>query len=418
MMFALVDCNNFYVSCERVFNPHLNNRPVVVLSNNDGCVIARSNESKSLGILMGEPAFKNKKLYEKYNVATLSSNFALYGDMSQRVMSVISQNSPALEIYSIDEAFIDLSGIRYEKLLPKLIQLKIVVERWTGIPVSIGAARTKTLSKVANYKAKRSSGIKILTDPSDINSVLNKLKVRDLWGVGRRLEIILNNHGINNALELREQKQEWIRKHMTVVGERLQTELKGNVCYRLQINPANKKQICTSRSFGHLVKELSKLEQATSMYATRCAEKLRQQNSCASVIRVFLHTNPFRKQLPQYRNISFIKLPVSSNSTLQIAKAALLGLKTIFKAGYSYQKVGVIVEGIVSNKNIQANLFDVQNHKKERALMIAMDEVNHLNGQDTVKVATQGFLRPWKMRQKNISPCYTTRWNDFITVQL
>ena len=417
-MFALVDCNNFYVSCERVFNPKLEKRPAVVLSNNDGCVIARSNESKALGVLMGEPAFKNKRLYNKYKVAVLSSNFALYGDMSQRVMAALSQHSSALEVYSIDEAFIDFSGIPVEKLLLEIKYLKVTVEQWTGIPVSIGVGLTKTLAKVANHIAKRSTGVKVLIDSMDVKKSLKNLKVEDIWGVGRHLKTMLNSFGIKNALELRNQNESWIQKHMTVVGRRLQLELNGTICYQLETNPTNKKQICTSRSFGHLVEELSKLEEATSMYATRCAEKLRHQHSCASIIRVFIQTNNFRKQLPQYRNMSFIKLPIPTNNTLHITKAALLGLRTIFKLGYHYHKLGVVIENIVPDTNIQAHLFESQNYKAQKALMVAMDKVNSMNGQDTVKVASQGFRQPWKMRQVHVSPCYTTRWNDFITVKL
>ena len=417
-MFALVDCNNFYVSCERLFNPKLEKRPTVVLSNNDGCVIARSNESKDLGILMGEPAFKNKNIYKKHKVAILSSNFALYGDMSQRVMSVLSQHSSALEIYSIDEAFIDLSGIPIEKLLSEIKSLKAIVEQWTGIPVSIGVGRTKTLAKVANHAAKGSTGVKILIDSNDVNKSLKNLKVENIWGVGRRLKKTLNSFGIKNALELRNQSQAWIQKYMTIVGIRLQLELKEIICYQLETNPTNKKQICTSRSFGKLVKEFSKLEEAASMYATRCAEKLRDQNSCASVIKVFIQTNSFRKQLDQYKNISFIKLSIPTNSTLKITKAALLGLKTIFKSGYSYHKLGVIIENIVPDTSIQTHLFDKQNYKIQKDLMVAMDKINSINGQDTVKVASQGFSQPWKMRQVHVSPCYTTRWNHFITVKI
>ena len=417
-MFALVDCNNFYVSCERVFNPKLDNHPVLVLSNNDGCVNARSNECKVLGIEMGEPAFKNRALYSRYQISVLSSNFALYGDMSQRVMSVLAQHSHALEVYSIDEAFIGFSSPSDEELLSNLNYLKNIVERWTGIPVSIGAAPTKTLAKVANRIAKRNTGIKIQINPLDINHALQELMVKDVWGIGWRLGKMLNSYGIKTALDLREQTTGWIQKYMTIVGRRLQMELKGTVCYQLESNPTNKKQICTSRSFGRLVEEVSELKEATAMYATRCAEKLRRQHSCARVVRVFLHTNSFRKELPQYQNLSFIQLSVPTNSTLQIVKAALLGLNTIFKVGYHYHKLGVIVENLVPDRSIQSNLFDKQNHKDQTALMNAVDYINNSNGQDTVKVASLGFRQPWKMRQASLSPCYTTRWKDFITVKV
>ena len=295
-MYALVDCNNFYASCERVFDPRLEQRPIVVLSNNDGCVIARSNEAKALGIAMGEPAFQKEEVYAKHNVAVFSSNFALYGDMSQRVMRTLAQHSAAMEIYSIDEAFLECGGLTADGLDRFGSQLRKTVKQWTGIPVSIGVAPTKTLAKVANHIAKRlpdNSGVCVLNKEETIEYCLKKLPVEKLWGVGRRYALFLRSWGINTAWDLRRMPEGWVKDNMTVVGLRLQKELKGEPCIPLENQPQKKKEICTSRSFGTMVTELDELQQAVSMYATRCAEKLRTQNSCTNLVEVFLHTNPF-----------------------------------------------------------------------------------------------------------------------------
>ena len=418
-MFALVDCNNFYASCERVFDPRLERRPIVVLSNNDGCVIARSNEAKALGIAMGEPAFKKEDVYAKHNVAVFSSNFALYGDMSQRVMRTLAQHSAAMEIYSIDEAFLDCSGLTADGLDRFGSQLRKTVKQWTGIPVSIGVAPTKTLAKVANHIAKRlpdNSGVCVLEKEETIEYCLKKLPVEKLWGVGRRYALFLRSWGINTAWDLRRMPEGWVKENMTVVGLRLQKELKGEPCIPMEHNPQKKKEICTSRSFGTMVTELDELKQAVSMYATRCSEKLRAQNSCTNLVEVFLHTNPFRPDLPQYKNVRFVRLPVASNSTLSIVQAALRGLRSIYRAGYQYKKAGVIVSGLVPSNTIQYNLFHSTDEDRHMRLMNAMDTVNDREGRDILRVAEQGFDRRWTLRQERLSPCYTTRWADFMTI--
>jgi DNA polymerase V len=420
-MFALVDCNNFYASCERVFDPRLEDRPIVVLSNNDGCVIARSNEAKALGIAMGEPAFKKEEVYAKHNVAIFSSNFALYGDMSQRVMRTLAQHSAAMEIYSIDEAFLECSGLSADELDRFGIHLRKTVKQWTGIPVSIGVAPTKTLAKVANHIAKRlpdNSGVCVLTKEETIEYCLKKLPVEKLWGVGRRYALFLRSWGINTAWDLRRMPEGWVKENMTVVGLRLQKELKGEPCIPLEDQPQKKKEICTSRSFGTMVTELDELQQAVSMYATRCAEKLRTQNSCTNLVNVFLHTNPFRPDLPQYKNVRLVRLPVASNSTLNIVQAALGGLRSIYRAGYQYKKAGVIVSGLVPSNTIQYNLFHPTDEDRHMRLMSAMDTVNDREGRDVLRIAEQGFARRWTLRQERLSPCYTTRWADFMTISV
>lgn len=418
-MFALVDCNNFYASCERVFDPRLERRPIVVLSNNDGCVIARSNEAKALGIAMGEPAFKKEDVYAKHNVAVFSSNFALYGDMSQRVMRTLAQHSAAMEIYSIDEAFLDCSGLTADGLDRFGSQLRKTVKQWTGIPVSIGVAPTKTLAKVANHIAKRlpdNSGVCVLEKEETIEYCLKKLPVEKLWGVGRRYALFLRSWGINTAWDLRRMPEGWVKENMTVVGLRLQKELKGEPCIPMEHNPQKKKEICTSRSFGTMVTELDELKQAVSMYATRCAEKLRMQNSCTNLVEVFVHTNPFRPDLPQYKNVRLVRLPVASNSTLTIVQSALRGLESIYMKGYQYKKAGVIVSGLVPSNTIQYNVFHSTDEDRHMRLMTAMDKVNDREGRDVLRVAEQGFTRRWTLRQERLSPCYTTRWADFMTI--
>ncbi len=418
-MFALIDCNNFYASCERVFDPRLERRPIVVLSNNDGCVIARSNEAKALGIAMGEPAFKKEDIYAKHNVAVFSSNFALYGDMSQRVMRTLAQHSAAMEIYSIDEAFLDCSGLTADGLDRFGSQLRKTVKQWTGIPVSIGVAPTKTLAKVANHIAKRlpdNSGVCVLEKEETIEYCLKKLPVEKLWGVGRRYALFLRSWGINTAWDLRRMPEGWVKENMTVVGLRLQKELKGEPCIPMEHNPQKKKEICTSRSFGTMVTELDELKQAVSMYATRCAEKLRTQNSCTNLVNVFLHTNPFRPDLPQYKNVRLVRLPVASNSTLTIVQSALRGLESIYMKGYQYKKAGVIVSGLVPSNTIQYNVFHSTDEDRHMRLMTAMDKVNDREGRDVLRVAEQGFTRRWTLRQERLSPCYTTRWADFMTI--
>ncbi|MFQ6608522.1 MAG: Y-family DNA polymerase [Fidelibacterota bacterium] len=418
-MFALVDCNNFYASCERVFSPQLRDKPVIVLSNNDGCVIARSDEAKMLGIKMGEPAFKIKEFLRSNKVAVFSSNFALYGDMSQRVMNTLEPLTPEMEIYSIDEAFLDLSELGHIDLYQYGQKIRHTVMRYTGIPISMGIASTKTLSKVANYIAKRhKKGVSVfILDNDQIEETLKNFPVANIWGIGRRYALFLKSYNINTALEFRNANEEWVKRHLTVVGVRMIRELKGISCLPLETVRPNKKAICTSRSFGIMVEDIAQLRESVAMYATRCAEKLRQQKSCAGILTVFINSNRFKPELPQYNNYKVMKLSVPSNSTAELIKQSIRGLEAIYRSGYKYKKAGVIVTGIVPENQVQQGLFDIMDREKDQRIAKAMDTINRSMGRDIVRYAVQGFDRKWKLRQEQLSPCYTTRWNSLLTIK-
>ncbi len=414
-MYALVDCNNFYASCERVFDPALTGRPVVVLSNNDGCVVARSQEAKTLGIPMGAPAFEWAALLEKYNVAICSSNYALYGDMSQRVMQTLKDLVKDVEVYSIDEAFLDLSG--YPMQHPEEVgrDIRRIVYRWTGIPVSVGIAPTKTLAKIANRLAKRRpewKGVKWLHHPEEIEAALKELEVEAIWGVGGRYGRMLRKYGIQTAYDFSQAHEDWVKRQMTIVGLRTVRELKGIPSIPMELDRAPKKHICTSRSFGRTLSELEPVREAVANYAARCAEKLRRQRSCASALSVFVETHPFQVDQPQYSNCKEFRLSVPTNYTGELVHYAVDGLEEIFRRGYRYKKAGVIVSGMVPEGQVQGQLFDVLDRHKHRAAMHAIDRINQLMGRDVVRCAAQGFGRDWKLRQERLSPCYTTRWKD------
>ncbi len=419
-MYALVDCNNFYASCERVFNPSLNGKPVVVLSNNDGCVIARSNEAKAIGIGMGQPAFEIKELIQKYQVSVFSTNFTLYGDMSQRVMNILSEFVQDIEIYSIDEAFLSLRGFVYFDLTQMGYNIRQTILKGTGIPVSIGIAPTKTLAKVANHYAKKtpsSKGVFMITEENR-KTVLSNFPVGDVWGIGRQYNKMLAGFGIHSALDFVNSSSQWIRKKMSVVGLRTQKELSGVECIGMELTIPAKKTICTSRSFGQMITDYNLIAEALSNHASRCAFKLRKQHSCANVIMVFIHTNRHRKDLPQYARNRVIVLPVASNSTFEIVNYALTALKSIFKEGYHYKKAGVIVSGIVPENTVQSSLFDEVDREKHSKVLQALDTINNLYGKDTVKLAVLGSRRQWKLRQEKLSPFYTTNWNQIITIKI
>ena len=416
-MFALVDCNNFYASCERVFNPKIENKPVIVLSNNDGCVIARSNESKALGVKMGEPAFKLKNLIEKYNISVFSTNFALYGDLSKRVMNVMRNEVNQMEVYSIDEAFLDFSDYATKE---RGVALKEKVRQWTGIPVSVGIAHTKVLSKVASHIAKKHtrSGVFMFDDEDLIRRALNVFPVEDLWGVGRKNAKRLKEAGIHTALQFRECDSNWIRRNMSVNGVRLQKELFGEVCYPLELKRNRKKNICTARSFGTEVKELSKLKEAISSHANTCARKLREEKSCCASISVFINTNPFKPQSKQYNPYKVIQLVVPTNDSMEIVKTAIKGLESIYRGDCVYKKAGVIVGKIVPQQQVQLSLFDKLDREKRKSINKAVDKLNSTMGKDKVKLAVQGSDRKWKLKQEKLSPCYTTRLADMLEVRV
>lgn len=418
-LIALVDCNNFYVSCERVFNPRLCGKPVVILSNNDGCVIARSNEAKGLGIPMGAPAFQYRDLFQRHNVFVFSSNYALYGDMSHRVMQTLAQFTPDIEIYSIDEAFLKLGAEEPEAFAQRIRQ---TVLQWTGIPVSIGISPTKTLAKVANRHAKKSQlgqGVFILTDPNLRKILLSELLVEDVWGIGRKISTTLKKYGIHTAWDLAQTEEAWIKKTFSIVTLRTALELRGISCLSMNEAPPDKKSITTSRSFSRPITEEQELTEALSTYVARAAEKLRDQGSLASFIEVFLETSRFKENGAYFAAIP-ITLPEPSNYTPLLIHHAKQGLHALFKKGLEYKKCGILLGGLVPSKAFQSDLF--AKHKisieKQRKLMLLIDKTNARYGTDTLKWAAQGLAQSWKMRQEHTSPRFTTRWSDLLSIRI
>ena len=418
-MYGLIDCNNFYVSCERVFNPKLDNKPVVVLSNNDGCVIARSDEVKSMGVKMGEPAFKIKNIIYKNNIRTFSTNFALYGDMSNRVMNIISSFGCDMEIYSIDEVFIDLSAFKESDLLTFSSKIKTRIKKWTGIPVSIGIAKTKTLAKAANYIAKQNKRIGLcLINSSNRVSSLNKIPISKVWGVGPKGNQLLNFYGIRTARDLSIVDLSWIRKHMTIMGEKTVQELRGISCLPLELLSSPKKSICTSRTFGKMITQEKELIQSIVMYIARCAEKLRSQKSFANFAHIFISSNSFRNDLPQYTQSKIIKFPSPLSDTGEMLVYIIPIVKKIFKSGYLYKKAGVVLTGIIPDNIVQKNLFeDYCNAEDRRALLRTIDNINKKMGRDTIRYALQGYNKNFILKQQKLSPSYTTRWSDLLSVK-
>ena len=419
-MFALVDCNNFYASCQRVFEPHLIGKPVVILSNNDGCVIARSNEAKVLGIPMGAPAFEYKKLFEDNNVFVYSSNYALYGDMSSRVMNILSTFSPEIEVYSIDEAFLKFQGFEMFDLDEYGVRIQRTVTKGTGIPVSIGFAPTKALAKVANKIAKkfpeRTQSVYTIDNEEKRIKALKWTKIEDVWGIGRKHAKRLKNIKITNAYQFTQLNDDWVRKEMAVVGLRLKHELQGKPTLNLEA-PKNKKMIATTRSFEKMYTKFEDISERVSTFTASCSEKLRKQESHCNMIMVFVQTNHFRKDQPQYSRNIVIKTDFPTNSTIELNHYAQIGLKQIFREGYHYKKAGVIVMGLTPNSETQLSLFNTSN-PKHQPLMSIIDKMNKSYGKNKIKFATQSIDRQWKMKQEKLSPSYTTRINDIVSIQL
>ncbi|MDD3807558.1 MAG: Y-family DNA polymerase [Candidatus Marinimicrobia bacterium] len=418
-MFGIADCNNFYVSCERVFNPSLEKKPVVVLSNNDGCIVARSNEAKRLGISMGTPLFKVREIVQQHAIAVYSSNYALYADMSQRVMSVLAQRIPAMEIYSIDEAFLDLRGFPKDRLERHIRETREIVLQWTGIPISIGVASTKTLAKIANRAAKKKEdykGVCILDSEVIREDCLKHTGVEDIWGIGPRLTRFLKARGIFTAWQLVNMNDSWIKKNLTVTGLRTVYELRGVPAIPLKEKTPDKQEICTSRSFGRPVDNLQELKESIATYAARSAEKLRQQHSLANTILVFIRTDPFKDDV--YQNFSILPLPVPTACTEEITEYALDELERIYKPGYRYKKAGVILGNIIPNTGVQQNLFDTRPREKNQKRMQVVDFINLKMGSDTLRFASQGIKKSWKMKRENITPAYTTNWDEILTVRI
>jgi DNA polymerase V len=413
-LFALVDCNNFYVSCERVFNPKLATEPVIVLGNNDGIVVARSNEAKALGIPMGAPAFKFRDLIRRHHVQAFSSNYALYGDMSQRVMETLQQFSPEVEVYSIDEAFLSLTGFVHQDLIEYGRRIRATVKQWTGLPVSVGIAETKTLAKIADHHAKRSTelaGVFNLTTWPDRDSLLAQVPVEDVWGIGPAHARRLKRQGITTALALRGADDHWIRKQMGVVGLRTVQELRGLSCLPLEQCPPPKQGIACSRSFGRPVTTLAEMREAVAAYTARATEKLRGEQLAAAALTVFLTTNSFKDE-PQYSNALTLRLSVATDATPELLRAALKGIETIYRDGFRYKKAGVMLLGLVPVGQVQANLFDRADRERSKRLMKAVDSVNARDGADTVRFAASGLTQHWRTRFTQRSPAYTTNWQN------
>ncbi|MDB5553497.1 MAG: protein DNA-repair protein [Rhizobium sp.] len=414
---ALVDCNNFYASCERVFQPKLVDRPVVVLSNNDGCVIARSNEAKALGVEMGAPWHLSKEMFARHGVIVRSSNYTLYGNMSGRVMNILAGFTPDLEIYSIDEAFLSLAGFE-ARLESHTRELRAKVMQWTGIPVSVGVAATKTLAKVANRVAKKSparAGIFVMLEPAEVDAGLGALELRDLWGVARRTEARLLALDIRTPLQLRDADPRHMRQQFSVVMERMILELRGTPCIGLDDTTPDKKSIIASRSFGRAVLSIEEMREAVASYAARAAEKMRRQDLVTSHLIVFVETNPFRQQDAQYHATRSIRLPVASADTGRLTNAALRALEAVYKPDYLYKKAGVMLLDLHKAEKAQPGLFDPVDDPASHARMSAIDALNKKFGQ-AVWYASAGTRKQWAMKRERISGRYTTSWDELLTV--
>ena len=415
-MYALVDCNNFYVSCERVFDSRLEGKPVIVLSNNDGCVISRSSEAKALGIAMAANFYEIEDLVNRHNVHVFSTNFVLYADMSLRVKGLLSNFCPEIEDYSIDEVFCFLGGFERYNLKEYCTTIAQTVKQGTGIPVSIGVAPTKTLAKVANKFAKKYAGYKsvcVIDSEEKRIKALKNTEIGDVWGIGRQHTKRLAAMNVKTAYDFTQLPQSWVRKSMTVVGERTWRELNGEPCIKMETVQPSKQTIMVSRSFGKMIEDYTTISEAVSTYTAMAAAKLRQQKSCAASMLVFIDTNPYREDLAQYSQHIVMKLPVATNSTQELIHYALDGLKKIYRQKFHYKKAGVMMMDICSENAVQGNLFDKIDREKQKNLMTVLDRVNGRYGRNTLKFGCMGNGKSWKIRQERLSPCYTTRFSDF-----
>jgi len=420
-VFALVDCNNFYASCEKLFRPDLKHRPVVVLSNNDGCVVARSREAKALGIKMGVPLFQIRQAIRQHGIATFSSNYALYADLSARVMRTLEELAPRVEIYSIDEAFLDLTGVASAISLLEFGQrLRARVGDWTGIRVCVGIAPTKTLAKLANHAAKlypATGGVVDLTDRARQQRLLALLPVDEVWGIGRRLCQRLRAMGIATARDLANAHPDSIRRQFSVVVERTVRELNGEPCIGLEDAPPPRQQIMCSRSFGSRVTTLGEMREAICEYASRAAEKLRMERQCAGMVTVFIRTSPFNGQEPQYANSASSELEMPTDDSRDLSALAIRLLNGIWRDGFRYAKGGILLSGFHAPGVYQPGLFDTGSARIDsRALMSVLDKINQ-SGKGRVFFAGQGIQKEWAMKREYLSPAYTTRWTDIPKVK-
>jgi len=422
-MYALVDCNNFYASCERVFQPKFNGKPVAILSNNDGCVISRSEEAKAAGVPMGAPAFKIKDLVKEKNVTLFSSNYPLYGDLSNRVMSILGQFTPNVEIYSIDEAFLNFDGLDISDYHDYGVQMKTRVQKWVGLPICIGFAETKALSKVANKIAKkfqdRTQGIYVIDSEEKRLKALKWTKIEDVWGIGYRTIKKVKLRKINTALDfIQPQHEAWIKKEMGVIGLRLKYELEGKSVLDLEPIAERKKSIATTRSFPKQIAEFDLLRERVTTFAAVCAEKLRKQHTCCHTIIVMLVVDKHTVQTSKYYFNMAVTLPYATHSTLTITNVAVAMLKKLHQGneGIKFKKAGVIVTELIEENKKQLQLFEEEN-PKHLALMKAMDKLNYKIGDTKVKLASQNLKLTWNMNQKHLSPKYTTRFKEILEIQ-
>lgn len=423
-LIALVDCNNFYVSCERVFRPDLIGKPVAVLSNNDGCIVARSQEVKDLGIKMGVPVYQIQHLVEQHNIQLFSSNYALYADMSARVMAILEAFSPSLEVYSIDESFLDLTGICQQEPIAYGQKIRKAVYRATGIPVCVGMGPTKTLAKLANYAAKKwkkTEGVLDLSDAVRRTKLMRIVPVGEVWGIGSRTSAKLNQQGIHTVYDLASQPSKHIQTQFNIVVAKTVMELNGIACLELESIAPDKQQIVCSRSFSRKLTSYNELAQALAEYCSRATEKLRKQKSLTGCITIFIRTNPFNEKEPQYQRSASVKLNTATQDTRIIITVAKRLLKELFKIGYRYQKCGVQLTAIKpTNAPRQIELFEFTDNQlpcRSQALMSVMDEVNQ-RFPKAIIIAATGFDQTWKSKNKNISKSYTTNWNDLVSVKL
>ncbi|MCC9071313.1 Y-family DNA polymerase [Flavobacterium sp. F-65] len=419
-MFALVDCNNFYASCQRVFEPHLIGKPVVILSNNDGCVIARSDEAKLAGVPMGAPAFKFEALFKEKNIFVYSSNYALYGDMSNRVMNLLRAYTPDIELYSIDEAFLKFTGFELFDLNEMGISMQKKVTRGTGIPISIGFAPTKALAKVANKIARkfaeRTQNVYTIDTEEKRIKALKWTKIEDVWGIGRKHAKRLKQKNVLTAYQFTQLSDAWVRKEMAVVGLRLKHDLEGKPTLDLE-GPRSKKMIATTRSFETKYTTYDEISERVSTFTASCAEKLRRQNCHCNMVTVFIQTNYLANDQSQYSRSITINTDFPTNSTIELNQAAQKGLKEIYKTGYSYKRAGVIVMGLTPNDETQLNLFSTSN-PKHQPLMSVIDKMNLSYGDNKVKFGMQSLGRQWKMKQDRLSPKFSTKLKDVITIEV
>jgi DNA polymerase V len=424
-VYALIDCNSFYCSCERVFRPDLEGHPVIVLSNNDGCAIAMSTEAKALGVTMGTPYFQLKPLIRQAGIAVFSSNYELYGDLSRRVMSVLGTFSPIQEIYSIDESFLDLTGFRNLDAYARTI--RATVKQWTGIPVSVGVGPTKTLAKAANKYAKQhpeAAGVGVLERNADWSGILSRIAVGDVWGVGHRWAKRLAAAGIETAEDLRHANPVWIARTFNVVLERTVRELNGVACIPLELQPQPKQQIVVSRSFGQMVEELDNLRESITTHATRAAEKLRREGLAVSTLYVFAHTNAFIPREPQYHGSAMMQLPHPTQDTRVLVNYAHAGLRRLYKQGYRYKKAGVMLVDLRAPGLVQGDLFATQtlpnDSDRSEQLMDVLDRINRRMGRGTLFLASQGVKqkrKAWLLHREMQSPRYTTNWKELARVR-